>query len=162
MLRAPRYLFVCTGNIHRSPTAAVWADHYLTQRFVSGQIKSAGVSARPGSRAGALMTDAMRELGFDLREHRSQQVTVELLEWADRIVVMEPRHAEVLSERYGVPRDEITELWGFLDVATDEVADPIGADLEAHREAARSIGEAVKRLVAQDLTERRERARGRA
>ena len=151
--RPLRYLFVCTANINRSPTAATWADKYLTDRFVFAEIKSAGTHAWDGNPAGAYSIDAMRELGFDMREHRSQPATAELLEWADHVVVMEPMHEEFL--RPAMPEGKtMLRLWDYME-GTDHVVDPHGGPLEAHQQAAALIGTAIELMVSEHLAARR-------
>jgi protein-tyrosine-phosphatase len=152
-MRPPRYLFVCTANINRSPMGAAWVERYLTERFVAGEIRSAGTHAWEGAEAGAYTIDAMRELGFDLRQHRTTPLSAELVEWADHVVVMEPMHAEVVSK---VAPDKVVRLWHWIDGA-EEVDDPQGQPLEAHHRAAANIGEAVGKMVAEHLAARRAR-----
>lgn len=67
-----KVLFVCTANKLRSPTAeAVFASH------PGLEVRSAGLDAA-----------APRPL------------TAELLAWADRLLVMERRHRELIRKRY--------------------------------------------------------------
>ena len=150
--RPPRYLFVCTANINRSPMASTWAEHYLTQHFVAGEIRSAGTHAWKGAEAGAYAIDAMREHGFDMRSHRSQPISSELLDWADHVVVMEPMHSEVVGPK--VEPSKLIELWDYVDGA-DHIADPQGHPLEAFRRAAGEIEGAVSRLISRQVAERR-------
>ncbi len=144
--RAPRYLFVCTANINRSPIAAAWAARLLEDRFVAADIRSAGTHARAGSAAAAYATDAMRELGFDLRSHRSSPLDAELLVWADHVVVMEPMHADVARSLLGGV-DEVSKiqgLWLHQALPADHVADPQGQSLDVYRASALEIGTSLK------------------
>ena len=158
--RSPRYLFVCTANINRSPIAAAWARRLLEDRFVVGEIRSAGTHAWEGAEAGAYAIDAMRELGFDLRSHRSQRLSKELLDWADQVVVMEPMHAEVACELLGPSgdRSKILQLWEDLPEQADHVWDPQGQALEVYRTSARVIGQSLEVLLVRLLSERRRQA----
>lgn len=151
-MRPPRYLMVCTANINRSPMAEYHAREALADRFVAAEIRSAGTHAWAGEEAGAYTVDAMRELGFDLRKHRTTPLSRELLEWADHVVVMEPLHAEVVSIQGG--QDKLVQLWDWIDGA-DEVVDPQGKPLDDHREAATRIGRAITAMVADHLAARR-------
>lgn len=132
--------------------AATWADHYLSQAFVAADIRSAGTHGWAGAEAGAFAIDAMRLQGFDMREHRSQPVSDDLLQWADHVVVMEPMHEAVMGDR--VPAGCLVRLWEFLDGAT-QVDDPQGHPLDAYKHAAASIGGAVQRMVEAHLAARR-------
>lgn len=152
-VRPPRYLFVCTANINRSPTAAAWAEKAWSERFVAAEIRSAGTHAWEGNPAGAYATDAMRELGVDLRAHRSQPLTLDLVAWADYVVVMEGMHADI-ADQLGAG-DSLVRLWEFIDEEVHEVTDPQGGPLEDYQLAARVIRDAVNRMVTAHVAARR-------
>jgi len=143
---------VCTANINRSPMAEFHASKQLADRFVAADVRSAGTHAWEGNEAGAYTIDAMRELGFDLRPHRTSSLTHELIEWADHVVVMEPMHAEVVLRGGG--EDKLVELWCWIPGA-DLVVDPQGKPLDDHREAATRIGRATEAMVVEHLAARR-------
>jgi protein-tyrosine phosphatase len=143
---------VCTANINRSPMAEFWARKVLAARFIAADVRSAGTHAWDGKEAGAYTIDAMRELGFDLRPHRTTPLSRELIDWTDHVVVMEPMHAEVVSTLAGP--DKLVRLWHWIDQA-EEVIDPHGHPLEAHREAAARIGRAIEAMVGDHLAARR-------
>jgi len=88
----------------------------------------------------------MRELGFDLRSHRSCPLDAELLSWADHVVVMEPMHAEVARRLFGGVEEssKIHGLWMHQALPADHVADPQGQSLDVYRASAREIGTSLK------------------
>ena len=135
--------------------AEAWARRLLEKRFVMAEVRSAGTHAWDDALAGADTTDAMRELGFDLREHRSTRLTPKLVAWADVVAVMEPMHADVVLEQDPSAEAKLHRLWTFLPGDADHVEDPIGQELEAHRAAARAVGTAVQALVDQWFAQRR-------
>ena len=108
-----------------------------------------------GAEAAAYAIDAMRELEFDMRGHRSQALDAELLEWADHVVVMEPMHASLASELLPPSASKLEGLWEDLDEGLAHVPDPQGQGLDVYRASARSIGAAVGRLVERHLSLRR-------
>ena len=67
------YLFVCTLNEHRSPTAENVFKEILKERNIKGNVKSAGIDP-----------DARNKL------------TSKLVRWADKIYVMEQYHRELI------------------------------------------------------------------
>ncbi|MEE2828802.1 MAG: hypothetical protein VX498_06420 [Myxococcota bacterium] len=162
--RPPRYLFVCTANINRSPMAAAWAERLFAERLVAVEVRSAGTHAWSGGEAAAYAVDAMRELGFDLRSHRSQPLDRELVHWADHVVVMEPGHARITRSinDESLPgsegRTQVEGLWPHLAEAESEVPDPQGMDLSEYRRSASSIGVAVGSLVESHLAATRGRS----
>ena len=157
-LRPTRYLFVCTANVNRSPTAAVWTEHHFAQRFVSCDIRSAGTHAWEGMEAGAFMVDAMRELGFDLRAHRSTPLSQELADWADHIVVMQPEHWGFVEELAPEAAKGLIAMWEYIEPEATHVVDPQGGDLEGFRHCARELDSACHALVDAQLLARRKRA----
>lgn len=146
--------------MNRSPTSATWAEKWFTERFVSAEIRSAGTHAYDGREASAFATDAMRELGFDMRSHRTSRLAPEHLAWADHVVVMEPMHRDVALKLDPSAADKIIPMWAFVDGGGDEVDDPHGGALDAYRASAKELGEATQALVAHILAERRRRRTG--
>ena len=127
-----KLLFVCTGNICRSPMAeAMW--RHLTRGRPEFAALSAGVSAAPGQRASAHALDVLREHGIDAMAHRSQPVTPSLVREADVIVAMTSSHAEALAYLFPDSTPKVFLLREF-DPSADEhdldVPDPIGLSRE--------------------------------
>lgn len=72
-------LFLCTANLHRSRTA----EHYFRQIRQTNTYRSAGLSEKYCS------------------QHQTTLCTVAMLEWADRVFVMEQAHLDRLREYSG-------------------------------------------------------------
>lgn len=125
-----RVLFVCEGNIYRSPFAAGAFLRALPAPVRERmQVSSAGfaVSGRPAP-AEAVASAARR--GVDLGAHRSSIVTAARVAQADLVVAMEPRQRRLLLERYRASSARVLVL-GDLDplpIASRAVADPLGGD----------------------------------
>jgi protein-tyrosine-phosphatase len=154
-VRPARYLFVCTANINRSPVAAAWAERAFAEQFVAVEVKSAGTHAWPGMEAGAYTVDAMRELGVDLRAHRTTRLDGDLLRWADHVLVMEPGHAEICTQLAPEVEPRIAGLWAWLGEEWQFVPDPHGEALDVHRANVRLIGDAVRKMAAAHVAARR-------
>jgi protein-tyrosine phosphatase len=95
-----KVLFVCTGNICRSPTAAGVLAHFVRQAELSGsiQVDSAGthdyhVGEAPDKRA----QDHAKRRGYDLSALRARQVRKGDFEDFDLIVAMDRGHREILQ-----------------------------------------------------------------
>src|SRR5881396_980473 len=92
-------LFVCTGNICRSPMA-----EGLFRQAVKGrgdfQVVSAGVGAVEGLPASEHAVRALRDLGIDIFQHRSRMLTNELVERADYIFGMTHSHVDAIMLLY--------------------------------------------------------------
>ncbi|MDP2315444.1 MAG: low molecular weight protein arginine phosphatase [Pseudomonadota bacterium] len=124
-------LFVCTANIARSPMADALARRYAEERGWRVEVQSAGTHAMTGEPAAPNSVKAVREVGGDLSEHRSQPVTDALVAWADRILVMEMRHAQDVRERFPASDEKVQLLGTFGGLV--EISDPYGSWIFTYR-----------------------------
>lgn len=120
-----KLLFVCTGNLHRSPMAAGIAAKLAAERGLSVEVQSAGTLGLLHRPADPLSVKVCAEIGIDLTAHRSQGLSDALVSWADSILVMEVAHALAVRERFPDRPLEIVLLGPYAGV--QEVPDPVGA-----------------------------------
>jgi len=141
-------LFVCTGNTCRSPMAEALARRMLADRLQAREedlpsrglrVLSAGTAAGHGGAATEEAEQAVRRYGADLSRHASRPVTVAMVEEADRVYVMTPRHKAVLAE--WMPEHE--RKIQLLDPRGRPVEDPIGGTAEVYRDCARHVHESL-------------------
>ena len=124
-----RILFVCLGNICRSPTAHAVFAHKLAQRGLSDRIEvdSCGTSGyHPGEAPDRRAVAAAAKRGYDLSGLRARQVTASDFQRSELILAMDRANLEQLEQRRG---NRFTgELGLFLACApglgVDEVPDP--------------------------------------
>jgi glycine hydroxymethyltransferase len=126
-------LFVCTGNVCRSPMA-----QGLFLRLDQGRhrVLSAGLGAMDGLPPSEFAIQAMRELGVDISHYRSRQLTQALVNEADYIIGMTRGHVESISLLYPQAAEKTFLLREFDDTLEDfekDIADPIGSSLEVYR-----------------------------
>lgn len=93
-----RILFVCVGNICRSPTAEILMRHALAQSGV--EVASAGLQALAGHPVDPTAALLLRARGLDPEPHRARQLNASLLADADLVLVMERRHQAALVRDY--------------------------------------------------------------
>ncbi len=127
-----KIVFVCSGNICRSPMADAIARRDLTDHGATDvHVESAGTLRIEGRPADPHAITALAKIGIDFREHRSQGVYPRVVSDADAILVMSPHHVDGVLEVDPSCRSRIVELWRHADV-TDlytEIEDPVGQDL---------------------------------
>jgi protein-tyrosine-phosphatase len=139
-------LFVCTGNICRSPMAEALLRRRLERSgTIEGwRLDSAGIRASRGAPATRKVVTALREWGINLNDHRSQPVSLKLLQTFKLVLVMTESQQEGLTLDFPTMAPRI-HLISELGGVTYDVPDPINGTLDDVREVAREID----RLLAQ-------------
>ncbi len=139
-------VFVCTGNICRSPMAEYMFRGHL-ESHPGWSTCSAGVMTGYGTAASRYAIKAVKELGIDMREHRCQPVSGEMVSDASMLVVMTETHRDILCERYPFAESKIALLKSY-DPESDggDVLDPIGLSLDVYRHVRDEIARALRGL----------------
>lgn len=114
-----KILVVCVGNICRSPTG----EYLLKRHLPKHQIFSAGVGALVGRPADDNAQAVAKQNGVDLSSHTARQLTAELCNQADLILVMEQGHIEAVCRIDSSARRK-TMLFGQWLNGNKEIADP--------------------------------------
>ena len=143
-------LFVCTGNICRSPFAEVLLKDLLSERGLEGiRADSAGVLALPGNSATPLAQQVAAEFGVDLSDHEAKSVSKALLAWCDLVLVMEKSQEEALLAAFPEVAGEVLLLrhFGRHGSRRRGIADPYGLRREAYRFCFLDIEDAVTGLA---------------
>jgi protein-tyrosine-phosphatase len=126
------------------------AEYLLRKRLGGNQAwrtASAGLAAAEGLPASEPAVDILRERGIDLRPHRSQPVTSELIDAAAVIVVMTAGHREQLRAIAPRAREKTFLLRSFHPAGGGDIEDPIGRSAEAYREVRDEIESSLPGLA---------------
>ena len=142
-------LFVCHGNLYRSPYAAAAFKRALAATPLSASIKvaSAGFTA-PGRRAPEGALNAARTRGIDLSSHLSTLVTAHGVADMDLVAVMSHDQARGIGSRHR-PAAAILIL-GDLDplpIRSRTITDPLGRDADVVEEVYSRIDRCVEQLA---------------
>jgi glycine hydroxymethyltransferase len=142
-------LFVCTGNVCRSPMAqGLFAD--LVKGRSDIEVTSAGIGAVGGQLPSPHSVEVMAELGIEIRNIRSKPLMVDLVRKADFIFVMTYGHLDSMLLLFPSAAEKTFLLREFetdLPVMERELSDPIGQSREVYRECRDQIRSALPRLL---------------
>jgi len=148
-----RVLFVCSGNICRSPMAAGYfrkrAAHSALSHVV---VDSAGTLGIEGAPAAEEAIQVMSEIGVDLSRHRSKGLGAALLRTTDLVVAMTHGHLEHLALHYPGGENRRLLLRAFEngpdpDPDAPGLRDPMGEPLEVYRELVPLVVRCVDHLI---------------
>ena len=140
-----RLLFVCTGNICRSPMAEGIARNYgrsIGHWLEVASASTLGLSGRPAERHAIAVC---KEIDVDISHHQAQPLTDELLAWADHVLVMEYFHAAHIREHHADVGEKVVVLGAVT--GSGEVPDPMGGWKFRFRSVRRMIQKAVETFI---------------
>jgi len=145
-------MFVCTGNTCRSPMAE-YALRAILDRERPGKAKviSSGTMGAGSHPATMYAVEAGKIWNLNLRPHRSQGLSRELIAEADLILTMAAEHYRAVVELDETAAEKTYLLKKFPepDPVGEAVEDPIGMGLEDYNRTFLEIGE----LLGQHLPE---------
>jgi glycine hydroxymethyltransferase len=142
-------LFVCTGNVCRSPMA-----EGIFRRAVQGRgdyrVLSAGLGAMEGQPPSTYAVQALKELGIDISSQRSRMLTADLVHQADFIFGMTHSHIDTVMMLYPAAAEKTFLLREFdetLDQFEKDISDPIGGSFEVYLNCRDQIEQGIVSLL---------------
>jgi len=143
-------LFVCTGNICRSPIAEGLFRALLGNRK-DIEVTSAGVHAVRGQPPSTHAIDVCAEEGVDIRDLRSQPLMPTLLERATHVFGMTGAHVEAIQMLFPDAAEKTFLLREFEqagETSWRDVPDPIGLGRDVYTTCAETIKNALPSVLA--------------
>lgn len=148
LVQAKTILFICKGNICRSPFAAYLAGTFFP---VGISILSGGYSQESGRYAPAMAVKMAKRWSVDLSTHRSQRVTEDLVRQADVVFVFDYHNYRRVVKDYRFARDCIHFIGAFCPEDPLFIRDPWEQDMDCfestYDQIARSLHEAALHLT---------------
>lgn len=150
-------LFVCKGNICRSPFAEHLASKLQREGMISGlKFASAGLHVRQPIPSPDHAIQVARQFGVDLEHHRSQAISSELVASFDMIIAMEVWQHVALQAAFKEHQNKLFLLplldskarskeWGY---SAFNIPDPYGGSAGAFEKCFERINADLKRLFA--------------
>jgi protein-tyrosine phosphatase len=150
-LSTVKFLFVCTGNTCRSPMAEGIFRKYLVEKLqcevdqldrMGYKTFSAGIMNMGAAPASTEAVTACEVRGIDIKDHKSNILSPQLIEESDFIFAMEQIHCD----RVKAIRPEAADKCMLL-AENKEITDPIGQPQEFFNYCAALIEKAVKKRI---------------
>lgn len=138
-----RVVFICTGNICRSPYAAARAADWGLQAA------SAGLAVRKDSSANRVAQTLAAERGVDLSTHRATPLAALDIQPGDWILCMEPAHRRQIKRALGVRTGvKIGLLGDWTEPRRPYIHDPYGLAVPYWRTCLDVIDSGIREIAA--------------
>ncbi len=144
------YLFVCLGNICRSPTAKAMFDYKFKQAGIEVFTDSAGtLSYHVGKAPDPRAIRHAQDWGMDISDQRARQVTVSDFRRFDRIFAMDQSNLQDLQRM--LPPNATASVELVMNLAPDyglqEVPDPYYGGDQGFEQVLDMLETAASRLI---------------
>ncbi|EMA38663.1 arsenate reductase/protein-tyrosine-phosphatase family protein [Halococcus hamelinensis] len=145
----PTVLFLCFGNICRSPMAERFLRNRLTEiGREGGTVRSAGFVEQDGRSSPDPAVTVAREYDVNLAEHGAKRVTREMVEDSDVVFVMDMWNYYDMKDAFADAMDRVY----FLKPADEngggfEIRDPHHSGVKRFETVYGTIADAIDRLV---------------
>ena len=152
----PSVVFVCTGNMCRSPTAeGILKDRLSRIGRGDFSVSSMGIHAKDGQKASSDSLAACSEQTIDISEHISRALDYEELIRADFVFVMEAYQKQYVQMFVPDAAERVFLLgsWPAADRPKGEIPDPLGKSFGEFRRNFKTIACHIDRILPYLLAE---------
>lgn len=138
-------MFVCTGNLCRSPMAAGLLRQRLAKEGLTERVEvtSSGIWAVDDHPASANAIAVMADWGVDITDHIARTIRATDVAEADLILVMSQEHEQMIRNtwpQYSWKVHRLSEMIG----KRKNVRDPYGGSVEEYRTCADTLAEYIE------------------
>jgi len=143
-------IFVCTGNICRSPMAEGLLRYKWEQTGRSDlNVSSMGIHGLDDSPPAELAHLVCQEHGFDISSHKSRSLKGDELQTADLILCMEPAQKKFVQTFFPWHRDKVFLLgaWPNKETRKSAIEDPMGGSHEDFQRVFNIILHHIERIL---------------
>ena len=143
-------VFVCTGNTCRSAMAEGLLKKMLADKSLKGiEVSSCGTASLPTFRVPGILLELMKDEGVFMAEHKSRQITKEIADHSDLILVMENAHKEYIKHKFPKFMEKLFLLKEYVksDDKNFEIEDPIMQGKEVYLKTKEDIKNALDKLI---------------
>ena len=137
---ANNILFVCMGNICRSPFAQYYAQTILPKTV---NILSCGYDTYDDRSSPHEAIAAAKKFGIDLTNHRSKVINKNLIENAQAIFVFDEKTRHIVLSRFPFSKKKVHRLGLLVGKKQPIIADPYGGNLKTFIETYQDIIKAL-------------------
>ena len=149
--KAFKILFICHGNIIRSPMAeALFKQKASKLGLKNVHVMSAGIYAKQGIGADPRSVTVAQEFDLCLKGHRAKPITEEIIGEADAIFVMDSLNEAGLLDKYPQTWKKLYRLGSFQENGNfkeTEIKDPYNGDIDDIRRCYKILKSAVQNLA---------------
>lgn len=134
---AKRVLFVCKGNICRSP----FAQYYCAQAVFQGsaEVMSCGYYPEKGRVCPKEAVNAAKAMGVDLSAHRSSVISEEIVRQAQVIFIFDEENSKTLITRYPFATRKTYRIGLLAQEGPISIKDPYGGTINDFKETYQTI-----------------------
>jgi protein-tyrosine phosphatase len=142
-------LFICTGNLIRSPLAEAYLREKVRKEGHLITIDSAGLESIPGNSAHRLAKEIANQHGISLESHAVKPLHQKLIRESDLVLVMEIAQRDRVMKLYPQDRHKVFLLGQFCKSGSLNIADPYQGTYEDFQNCFDRIRESCDRIIQQ-------------
>ena len=142
----PTILFMCTGNICRSPMAEYLFNDYAKKMHLPYRSKSGGL-LETGSLISVNSMRLLAERGINAQEHYSRKINPEMMNESWLVLTMEEKQRDYIKQNFPEGAHKVFTLREYVGDEGD-IEDPYGMQIEYYRETFLIIDENLQKLIA--------------